>query len=294
MSLLTPQHWKEYELIDTGGFEKLERFGAYVLSRPEPQAVWDKSLPEEQWQNLAHAVFRRDAKNPEKGSWNVIKKLKDPWYIKYDYKQMQLRLKLSLASFKHVGIFPEQASNWDYIYDQLSQMNVERPKVLNLFAYTGAASLAAKAAGADVTHLDSIKPVITWARENMEASNLRDIRWIVDDAMKFVKKEERRGNKYNGIILDPPAYGRGPAGEKWLLEEHINEMLKLCSGLIDPNNYFVLINLYSIGFSYLILENLISSTFGKVKDAEFGELYLQDRQKRKLPLGIYGRFQIFK
>jgi 23S rRNA (cytosine1962-C5)-methyltransferase len=169
-------------------------------------------------------------------------------------------------------------------------MESTRPKVLNLFAYTGGASLAACAAGAEVVHVDSIKPVITWARENMETSGLDGIRWIVEDALKFVKREVRRGNRYNGILLDPPAYGRGADGEKWVLEEQINEMISLCSDLIDPSENFVLMSLYSMGFSSLIGNNLLRAAFGQQKDIEYGELYLEDSFKKKLPLGTVARF----
>jgi 23S rRNA (cytosine1962-C5)-methyltransferase len=162
--------------------------------------------------------------------------------------------------------------------------------VLNLFAYTGAASLAARQAGADVTHVDAVRQVISWSRENMEASGLDNIRWVVEDAMKFVRREARRGNTYHGIILDPPAYGRGPDGEKWLLEEHLNELLKLCAELLEKEHYFLIINLYSLGFSALIVENLMLSHFGKRPNTEYGELYLPDSFGKRLPLGVFYRF----
>jgi 23S rRNA (cytosine1962-C5)-methyltransferase len=162
--------------------------------------------------------------------------------------------------------------------------------VLNLFAYTGGASLAAKRAGADVVHVDSVKQVVSWARENMEASGLDNIRWIVDDALKFVKREVKRGNKYQGLILDPPAYGRGPDGEKWLLEENINELLKLCSQLLDKEQHFFILNLYSLGFSALIVDNLIEGNFGRMQHPEYGELYLADQFNKRLPLGVFYRF----
>ncbi len=165
--------------------------------------------------------------------------------------------------------------------------------MLNLFAYTGAASVAAKAAGADVTHLDSVKQVVTWSKHNMEASGLDGIRWMVDDGMKFIKREARRGNRYQGIILDPPAYGRGPEGEKWILEEQINEMLKICAEILDPNDHFLLLNMYSLSFSSLIAANLIRTNFGKVINAEHGELYLEDQYEKKLPLGVFFRFSSF-
>jgi len=224
---LCPGPWSDYELIDTGGFEKLERFGKYILSRPEPQAIWDKTLPEMEWRKLAHAHFAKEKNNPEKGQWQQIKPMPHNWSIDYENPNgLKMTLNLAQTSFKHIGLFPEQAVNWDYLYQKIKVFPGQKPKVLNLFAYTGAASVACRAAGADVTHLDSVKQVVTWSKHNMESSGLEGIRWIVDDAMKFIKREARRGNKYQGIILDPPAYGRGPEGEKWILEEQINEMLK--------------------------------------------------------------------
>ncbi len=290
MLLLTPTQHTDYELIDTGGFEKLERFGAYTLIRPEPQAVWDKSLSPMEWDQRAHAVFARDKNSQEKGQWQLKTRIPDRWNMSYATPLLDLRAKLTLSSFKHVGIFPEQAVNWDFIAEKLSSASVDKPTVLNLFAYTGMASLAAKAHGADVTHVDAVKPVINWSRENMELSSLDNIRWVVEDAMKFVKREVRRGKKYNGIILDPPAYGRGPNGEKWLLEEQINELIGLCAELLTPKSHFFIINLYSLGFSALILDNLITSHFGRITGYESGELFLQDSFKKKLPLGVFARF----
>lgn len=290
MQLLTPLHWKEYELIDSGNFEKLERFGAYVLARPEPQAIWDKSLSENEWKQMAQATFVREKSSPEKGEWKLTKGMPEKWWTHYRHAGLNLSLKCSLTSFKHVGIFPEQAANWDYLDEKLRALRIERPTVLNLFAYTGAASVAARQSAADVTHVDSIKPVVTWARENMEASNSDNIRWMVEDAFKFVQREVRRGKKYNCIILDPPAYGRGPAGEKWILEEQLNDLLKSCAELLDDRHFVFILNLYSLGFSALMAENLVADRFGVVPNAESGELYLPDRAARKLPLGIFFRF----
>lgn len=290
MQLLTPIHWKEYELIDSGNFEKLERFGACILARPEPQAIWDKSLSEAEWKTMAQATFMREKNSPEKGEWKLSKGMTEKWWMQYRNAGLHLYLKCSLTSFKHVGIFPEQAANWDYLDQKLRALRVERPSVLNLFAYTGAASVAARQAGADVTHVDSVKPVVTWARENMEESGADNIRWMVEDAFKFVQREVRRGKKYNCIVLDPPAYGRGPSGEKWILEEQLNELLKSCAELLDDKNFVFILNLYSLGFSALMAENLVVSQFGAIPNAECGELYLPDRANRKLPLGIFYRF----
>ncbi|MBW6490033.1 MAG: class I SAM-dependent methyltransferase [Lentimicrobium sp.] len=290
IKLLKPGQWKDYELIDSGNFEKLERFGIQTLIRPEPQAVWDKSLSSEIWLQKSDAKFHKEKKDPEKGSWILNKGCKEQWPVEYNYKSLHLKMRLGLTSFRHIGIFPEQADNWNFIYDKIKSMKNSRPKVLNLFAYTGGASLAACAAGAEVVHVDSVKPVISWARENMELSGLDGIRWIVEDALKFVKREVRRDSRYNGIILDPPAYGRGADGEKWVLEENLNEMVKLCHALLDPDENFLLMSLYSMGFSSLIGKNLIDQIFGKRESLEYGELFLEDSYKKKLPLGTVVRF----
>jgi len=197
---------------------------------------------------------------------------------------------LGMTSFKHVGLFPEQAANWNFIFDRVRSLNLLSPKVLNLFAYTGGASLAACAAGAEVTHVDSVKQVISWSRENMEASGLDHIRWIVEDALKFVNREVKRGKRYSGIILDPPAYGRGPEGEKWILEEGISPLIKACRSLLDPENGFLILNLYSMGFSSVIAENLIKSWFPEQHNVEYGELMVSERSGRKLPLSVFARF----
>lgn len=290
MQLLSPTRWKDYELLDSGQFEKLERFGKYITIRPEPQAVWDAVLPREEWKKMAHLEFV--PKSSSAGDWVKLKRdTPDRWNISYALPGgKEISFRLALTSFKHVGVFPEQAANWDYIYQSLQEMKVEKPKFLNLFAYTGGATLAARAAGADTTHVDSIKQVVTWANENMQHSGLDNIRWMVDDALKFVKKEERRGNKYNGIILDPPAYGHGPNGEKWKLEENINEMVKAVVNLLDEKKHFLILNAYSLGFSALILENLFRGTKSKL---ETGELFLKAKHGGVLPLGVFGKLKNF-
>jgi 23S rRNA (cytosine1962-C5)-methyltransferase len=293
MELLTPKAFKDYELIDCGNFEKLERFGKYITIRPEPQAIWDKILSEKEWEKKANVRFV--AKSSSSGTWQKLKEMPDKWQIGYGFANNKdgFNLKMSLTSFKHVGVFPEQAVNWDYIYTSIKEMPVSQPKFLNLFAYTGAASLAAKAAGADVVHVDSIKQVVTWARENMDSSGLKDIRWVVEDALKFVKREVKRGNHYHGIILDPPAYGHGPTGEKWKLEDNINEMIKEVLQLLDPQHHFLILNTYSLGFSSLIIENLLKNAVKKPSDLKIGELFLQASTGIKLPLGVFGRFRNF-
>jgi len=289
IQLLTPTFWKDYELIDCGDFEKLERFGDLILIRPEPQAVWQKALNEKEWQRLHHIRFK--GRSATSGEW--IKKqanLPDRWYIEYKNKDVLIKFRLALTSFKHVGIFPEQAVNWDYISEKVKQFKTQEPKVLNLFAYTGGASLIAQAAGADTSHVDSIKQVVTWANENQELSGLSQIRWVVEDALKYVKREIKRGKKYNGIILDPPAYGNGPNGEKWKLEDNINEMMHDVVQLLDHDEHFLILNSYSMGFSSVILENLIKNVYPQVQNLEIGELYLQATSGPKLPLGVFGKF----
>ena len=293
IQLLTPEFWKDYELIDCGDFEKLERFGDVVLIRPEPQAVWAKVLPQSEWQKLHTIKFR--GRSATSGEW-VKKDPKSPdrWHIKYQNNDVAIQFRLAMTSFKHVGIFPEQAVNWDYISGLVKKFKSAQPKVLNLFAYTGGASLIARAAGADTTHVDSIRQVVTWASENQQLSNLDNIRWVVEDALKFVKRELKRGNKYNGIILDPPAYGHGPNGEKWKLEDHISEMMHDVVQLLDPDEHFLILNTYSLGFSSVIVENLIKGAYPKVENLETGELYLQATSGIKLPLGVFGKFHKLK
>lgn len=287
--LLTPTHWKDYELIDCGDFEKLERFGNLVLCRPEPQAVWKKTLSPQEWKRKTHINFK--GRSATSGEWiKAEKNIPDRWNVNYKNDEISINLRLGLTSFKHVGVFPEQAVNWDYISSSIKKFKNPSPKVLNLFAYTGAASLVAKAAGADTTHVDSIKQVVNWANENQELSNLKDVRWVVEDALKFVKRELKRGKKYNGIILDPPAFGHGPNGEKWKLEDHIQEMMQDVVQLLDEEEHFLILNTYSLGFSSVIVENLIKTSFPQVNNLEVGELYLQATSGIKLPLGVFGKF----
>ena len=203
-------------------------------------------------------------------------------------------MRLALTSFKHVGIFPEQAANWEFIYDSIKELQaegIETPRILNLFAYTGGASLAARAAGAQVTHVDSVKQVVTWSKENMEHSSLDGIRWIVEDATKFVEREVRRGNKYHGIILDPPAYGRGANGEKWVLEDDICNMLECCAKLLEERGAFLVFNLYSMGLSAMLARTAVHQAFGVPVTEQMGELYFEDRSKKQIPFGTYYRFK---
>ncbi len=302
MTLETPSaSWLDYELVDCGDSEKLERFGTYYLARPEPKALWKKALGAEEWKRLTHTRFSPGAGfgkagKEDSGTWERLQRMNDQWWIRYSPagRQAGFSLRLGLTSFKHVGVFPEQAPNWDFISRQVSAIAKKqeaRPKVLNLFAYTGAASLAARSAGADVTHLDSVRQVVTWAHENQDRSGLQDIRWVVEDAMKFVRREVRRGNTYQGIILDPPAYGHGPDGEKWKLDECLFEMMQGVGALLAPKDSFLVLNLYSNGFSATLGETVVREALGLGPEAglQSGELALIDRSGRALPLSIFIR-----
>ena len=297
-------YWKDYALVDSGDGQKLEKFGDYTLIRPEPKALWKKSLPDSEWTKLAHTRFRPGAGfgragKEDSGTWERLKKSSDQWYISYPLPGSggkAFSLRLGLTSFKHVGVFPEQAPNWDYIYSntlQIAETLGRKPRILNLFAYTGAASLAALSAGAEVTHLDSVKQVVTWARGNMESSSLDGIRWIVEDAMKFVKRQQRRGSLFDGIIMDPPAYGHGPDGEKWKLDECLFEMLQSVNSIRSPKDSFLVLNLYSNGFSPLMGKTVLEQAFSLKAgvDISAGELALNDSFGKALPLSVVVRLR---
>lgn len=293
MKLLHPNSWIDYELIDSGDGQKLERFGKFVLNRPEPQAIWSKALPEHEWK-LANATFNREQKDKYRfndevnGGWNLGRGMPESWTVDYKYNRLNLTLRLALTSFGHVGVFPEQGSNWNFIYDTVSSWS-KPGRVLNLFAYTGAASVVARAAGAEVTHVDASRPGLNWANQNMQLNSLKDIRWVYEDALKFVKREVKRGNKYNGIIMDPPPYGRGPEGEKWTLQEKLNELVYLASQLLEPTPSFFILSMYAVGLSPLVGLNVVKSHFPDV-NPEFGEFFLKSRTGKDLPMGTFLRF----
>ncbi|MDX2197294.1 MAG: class I SAM-dependent methyltransferase [Cytophagales bacterium] len=278
----------QYELIDCGNGYKLEKFGNIILSRPEPQALWDKILSQDLWDSKYHAHFTRDKAYPEKGMWTKKNNTPYYWHISYKNSDFAMHMKLELTSFKHIGLFPEQCANWQYIYKKTKILT--KPKVLNLFAYTGGASLAAKYAGAEVVHVDAVKQVITWANENKEINKLHDIVWVVEDVLKFVKREVRRGKLYDGIIIDPPAYGRGPEGEKWILEDTLNTLLKECKTILSPNAHaFMILNMYAMGYSPTLAYSILKSHFAD-KDIEYGELIAQATSGALLPMSVFARF----
>ncbi len=261
-------HWKDYEVIDTSCGEKLERWGRYILLRPDPQVIWktEKTVPE--WNRL-NGHYHRSSKGG--GEWEFFK-LPEEWTISY----RELNFRLKPFSFKHTGLFPEQAVNWDWCSERIRETG--RPvKVLNLFAYTGGATLAAASAGASVTHVDASKGMVTWAKENAAASHLEDapVRWLVDDCVKFVEREIRRGNKYDGIIMDPPSYGRGPKGEIWKIEESIYPFVELAAQLLSDDALFFLINSYTTGLQPAVLSYMLSTVIrkkrgGEVQSSEIG------------------------
>jgi 23S rRNA (cytosine1962-C5)-methyltransferase len=295
LNLIHPSSWKDYELLDSGSFEKLERFGKVILIRPEPQAIWEPVLSEAEWQKQAHAHFTREQKDnfrygeEVKGGWKKLKPIQDSWQVNYQHQSLNLTLRLALTGFGHVGVFPEQGSNWNYIYDTITSWKVSQPRVLNLFAYTGAASVVARAAGAEVTHVDASRPGLNWANQNMQLNQLSDIRWVYEDALKFVKREVKRGNKYNGIIMDPPPYGRGPEGEKWTLQEKLNELIHLASQLLEPSPSFFILSMYAVGFSPLVGLNVVKTHFN-IDSPDYGEFFLKSKTNRNLPMGTYLRF----
>ncbi|MBI5222605.1 MAG: class I SAM-dependent methyltransferase [Candidatus Magasanikbacteria bacterium] len=287
--ILTTRKSKDYELIDSGEGEKLERFGKIIVARPDPQALWPK-LRQAEWRK-ADAVFFRE----EKSGWKVNKNVPDNWLIELG----GLKFKIHLSAFKHVGLFPEQVGNWDWLYEQIRNPKSEilnhetGVRVLNLFGYTGGASLAAAKAGADVCHVDGSKVAINWAKDNAAASGLAEkpIRWILDDAIKFVKREIKRGRRYDGIIMDPPAFGHGPGGEMWKIEDNFLELLGLCFQVLSEQPLFFLINGYASGYSALAYANNLLGLKNKFGgEIEAGELTNEEGGGRLLPCGIFVRW----
>lgn len=296
LKLLSPTSWKDYELLDCGDFEKLERYGKFILIRPEPQAIWRKALSDEAWKKMAHAKFVREQKDKFrftddiKGGWSKGPAMPDSWNVTYSHQDLNITLRLALTGFGHVGVFPEQGNNWNFIYETVRGWN-HKGRVLNLFAYTGAASVVARAAGADVVHCDASRPGINWANQNMQLNSQTDIRWVYEDAFKFVRREVKRGNKYNGIIMDPPPYGRGPEGEKWTLQEQLDELISMSSQLLEKKNRFFILSTYAVGLSALVSHNVVKTHFSDT-ELDAGEFYLRSKEPGKdLPMGTFLRFR---
>ena len=283
--------WKDYELIDSAGGEKLERWGKYILRRPDPQAVWtDKSA--RGWNESAAHYHRSQSGG---GHWEYKDKLPARWTIKYD----DLIFNIKPMNFKHTGLFPEQAANWDWFSELIKKAN--RPiRVLNLFAYTGGATVAALAAGAAVTHVDAAKGMVSWAKENVNSSGYidSDVRYIVDDVLKFVAREQRRGKTYDAVIMDPPSYGRGPSGEVWKIENELYPLVCECVKILSDNPLFFLINSYTTGLGPSVLKNILSLTlkkrFGGYIDADEVGIPMSAKSGLYLPCGISGRWQSIK
>jgi 23S rRNA (cytosine1962-C5)-methyltransferase len=276
----------DYELLDSGDGEKLERYGKFVISRPDPQALWPKNLSIDEW-NKADAIFEH-ASNQKEG-WKTKNNLPEKWPVKIG----DLTFKIHLGTFKHTGIFPEHLSNWQWLEEQIKKAN--RPvSVLNLFGYTGAATLACAKAGAEVCHVDGSKVAVSWAKENAELSGLSEkkIRWIIDDVAVFVNREIKRGHHYDGIIMDPPAFGHGPKKEVWKIEKDLVPLLKACEKLLTPKPLFFAINGYAAGYSAIAYENNLKSILNNLTgEFEKGELTIQESgAKRLLPCGIFARW----
>lgn len=282
------KNWSEYELIDMANGEKLEKWGDKILIRPDPQIIWKQKQNPKAWEK-ADAIYRRSKTGG--GSWEYKKRLPESWQIKYK----NLTFNIKPMGFKHTGLFPEQAVNWDWVINKIKGEEREI-KVLNLFAYTGGATVAALSAGASVCHVDSSKGMTTWAKENVVSSGLADkkVRYIVDDVIKFVNREIRRGNKYDAIIMDPPSYGRGTNGEVWQFEENISSLIELCEKVMSEDPLFFLINSYTTGISAKVLENILNLSIetkhkGTVTSGEIG--LPMKNSKIVLPCGIYGKWE---
>ncbi len=284
--MLVSNEWKDYELLDMAKGQKLEKWGKYILIRPDPQIVWDKKTNPKLWEK-ADAKYIRS--NTGGGHWEKYSKIDENWSIKYK----NLVFNLKPMGFKHTGLFPEQAVNWDYIISKISQRTKKNQevKVLNLFAYTGGATVAALSAGASVCHVDSSQGMVNWAKENVSSSGLRErpVRFLVDDVVKFVNREIRRNNKYDMIIMDPPSYGRGKNGEVWSIEKDINNLLCLCSKILSDNPISVIINTYTGGLSGTIIENVSKLAFSENNPKKIFHNEIGLRQKNSefvLPCGI--------
>ena len=281
-------NWKDYKILDMANGQKLESWGGIILSRPDPQIVWSEKQFSKLW-DKSNAIYHRSKQGG--GSWEYKKNTPERWTVKYK----DLTFNIKLMGFKHTGLFPEQAVNWDYMIDKITNSN-RHINVLNLFAYTGGATVACAYAGADVVHVDSSKGMVSWAKENIVSSNLEDryVRFIVDDVVKFVEREIRRGHKYDAIIMDPPSFGRGANGEVWNIEESLFKLIKLCEQVLSDDPLFFLINSYTTGMSPTVLENVLNLTINKKYNGlvSSGEVGLKmENSNLILPCGIYGRWE---
>lgn len=278
---------KDYELIDSGEEMKLERYGQYIFSRPDPEALWPKGKDKSVWQK-ADLEFIRQSKETK---WIIKNKVPKEWQIEYG----DLNFIIKPTSFKHTGLFPEQLANWQWMEEIIRySAKFKQIKVLNLFAYTGGATLACVKAGALVCHVDASKQAVSWARENARISGLEDrsIRWIVDDVLSFLKREVKRGNKYDAIIMDPPSFGHGPKDELWKIEENFLELIKLCRNILSDDPLFIIMNGYTTGYSPIMFENNLSSMMEDFKgEIESGELAIEEDNGRLLPAGIFARWK---
>ena len=286
-SLLEASNWQDYELLDSGDGQKLERFGKYVFSRPESQAMWSRALPLSEWNN-AHAVFQPSGEESG-GHWNVKKKMEEKWVMEYG----PLKFWAMTTPGRHLGVFPEVASHWDFMADSVRKAE-RKPNILNLFGYTGLASLAAAAAGAHVTHVDASKKSVAWARENQALSGLSDrpIRWVVEDAVKYVQREEKRGVKYDGIILDPPKFGRGPKGEIWEVYKSLPNLLDMCRACLSENPLFVIVTVYAVRASAIHVAQAVDEMMKKHHgETDSGELVTREKSaNRLLSQAVYARW----
>ncbi len=287
LDLITSPDWSDYALLDSGNGQKLEQFGPYQLIRPEPEAIWQPSQPQKEW-DRAHGIFVPTAEK-NGGHWEFSKKIPDRWTMTYKNYSFWAQTTAS----KHLGVFPEQAAQWDWVYQKI-QSGKRSPKVLNLFGYTGMASLSAASAGAKVTHVDASKKVNLWGKENQTLSGINDsaIRWLVDDAFKFVKREIRRGSQYDGIILDPPKFGRGPKGEVWEFYKILPDLLDGCRQILSPKPQFIVLTAYAVKASALTLYYATDEIMKKYKGTtSAGEVVLTEKSgQRALAMAIYARW----
>lgn len=293
--LLEAANWRDYELLDSGDGMKLERFGRYVFARPESQATWSRALSEAEWRN-AHAVFHPTAEESG-GHWVEQKKLPEKWEMKYALPNAkELKFSVMTTPGRHLGVFPETAAHWDFMFNQIRDRKNAQPEinVLNLFGYTGLASLAAAAAGARITHVDASKKSVAWARENQTLSGLdaAPMRWIVEDAVKYVQREGRRGMKYDGIILDPPKFGRGPKGEVWEVYKSLQNLFETCRACLSDTPLFVVVTLYAVRASAIHAAQTLAETMKKYRgEIECGELVTREKSaNRLLSQAVYARW----